>query len=123
MSHQGAQYLRIKHCSASGEASMKLPFTYDGRQLEVHALGYDGLWILSVYENEVAINGLQYQVDGSAELGAEGSDLLDRLMATMAEDFCKSSDRRKAAAPAEPPLNDENIVKLVAAQASRGERQ
>ena len=93
---------------------MKLPFTYDGRQLEVQAVAYDGVWLLSVHENGQPAGGLQYQVDGSAEVGVEGSDLLDRLMAIVAEDFCKSSDRAKPA-----DISAERIVDLVSAAMKR----
>jgi hypothetical protein len=89
---------------------MKLPFNHDGRQLEVQAVAFDGVWLLSVHENGRPAGDLQYQVDGSAEIGVEGSDLLDRLMAIVAEDFCKSSDRAKAA---EQAITAEKVVDFV----------
>jgi hypothetical protein len=95
---------------------MKLLFTYDGRPLEVQAVAYDGVWLLSVCENGQPVGGLQYQVDGSAEVGVEGSDLLDRLMAIVAEDFCKSSDRANS-----PQIRADKIVDLVSAVMKRTE--
>ncbi|MGE0758872.1 MAG: hypothetical protein AB7O38_17755 [Pirellulaceae bacterium] len=93
---------------------MKLPFSHDGRQLEVQAAAFDGVWLLAVYENGQSAGGLQYQVDGSAEMGVEGSDLLDRLMALVAEDYCKSSDRAKSAG-----ITAEKIVDLAYAAMKR----
>lgn len=95
---------------------MKLQFAHDGRQLEVQAVAYDGVWLLSVYENGEPVAGLQYQVDGSAEIGVEGSDLLDRLMALVAEDFCKSSDRANSS-----HIKADKIVELVSAAMKRTE--
>ena len=98
------------------EHFMKLQFAHDGRQLEVQAVAYDGVWLLSVYENGEPVAGLQYQVDGSAEIGVEGSDLLDRLMALVAEDFCKSSDRANSS-----HIKADKIVELVSAAMKRTE--
>jgi len=76
----------------------------------------DGVWLLSVYENGQPVGALQYQVDGSTEMGVEGSDLLERLMVIVAEDFCKSSDRAKSA-----DISADKIVDLVSAAMRRPE--
>lgn len=90
---------------------MKRAFSYEGRQLEVQAVYFDDVWLLSVFENGSPASTLQYQVTGSMDLGTEGSDLLETLMAIVAEDFRRSTERSKAE-PTDEPVSAEKLVDL-----------
>lgn len=69
-------------------------FNYGSRKLEVRAIPKNDHWTVRVYENGNPANGVTYSVSNEdvSDSKVYDLDLVDELMQTALNDFCRWSD-------------------------------